>query len=102
MTERRDKLGRIIPKFDRSAANKKGAETKKERHGEDFYPRIGSDGGRSRSERKRGYFGILKDQGKTEELKDLAHRGAVKSNQIQAERRKEHDSEEDERDEGGD
>lgn len=102
MTERRDKLGRLIPSFDRSAANKKGAVTKKEKHGDDFYPRIGGDGGRSRSDNKRGYFGLLKDQGKTEELKDLAHRGAIKSNEIQAEKRKEHDSEEGKGDEGGD
>ena len=98
MAERKDKLGRRIPEFDRSAANKKAAATSKERRGDDFHSRIGADGGRNRS---RGYFGILKDQGKTEELKNIAHRGAVKSNQIQAEKRREHDSEESEGSEGG-
>lgn len=96
MDERKDKLGRVIPNFDRSAANKKGAATKKEKDA-DFYPRIGANGGRAR---KRGYFGILKDQGETDKLKELAHRGAVKSNEIQAEKRKEHDSEEGKGDEG--
>jgi len=45
-TERRDKLGRRIPEFDRSAASKKGAKTQKEKYGSDFHQRTGADGGR--------------------------------------------------------
>lgn len=70
MTVRRDKLGRRIPDFDRSAASKKSAETAKEKYGSDFHARNGADGGKYRG---RGYFGHLKDEGKTEELKALSH-----------------------------
>lgn len=57
MEEKRDKLGRRIPQFDRSAAGKKSAKTQKEKYGPDFHSRIGADGGRKRT---RGYFGKLK------------------------------------------
>jgi hypothetical protein len=70
MAERRDKLGRRIPEFDRSAASKQGAKTQKEKYGSDFHARNGSAGGKHRG---RGYFGQLKDEGKTKELKDLSH-----------------------------
>jgi hypothetical protein len=72
--ERRDKLGRRIPEFDRSAAIKKGNETKKEKYGPDFHKRISAMGG---SHRKRGYFGELKDAGKEDELKRLSRKGVV-------------------------
>ena len=67
-----DKLGRKIPEFDRSAANKKGAATRKEIYGTDTHSRAGSVGGRVRT---RGYFGKLKDDGQTEELKKLSQKG---------------------------
>jgi len=67
-----DKLGRKIPEFDRSAANKKGAVTRKELYGTDTHSRAGSVGGRVRT---RGYFGKLKDDGQTEELKKLSQKG---------------------------
>ena len=69
---RLDKLGRRIPEFDRSAANKKGADTRKDLYGTDAYSRIGSLGGRVRT---RGYFGKLKDDGNTAELKKLSQKG---------------------------
>lgn len=53
MTEvRRDKLGRRIPEFDRSAANKKAAQTRKEKHGSTFNARIGALGGSARTNSK--------------------------------------------------
>lgn len=70
--ERLDKLGRKIPEFDRSAANKKGAQTKKENYGRDKHSRDGSMGGRVGT---RGYFGKLKDEGDTKELKKLSEKG---------------------------
>lgn len=69
MTERRDKLGRRIPQFDRSAAGKKAMQTLKEKNGTDYPSRIGTNGGRKRT---RGYLGKLKDEGKEEELKNLS------------------------------
>jgi hypothetical protein len=75
MPERRDKLGRRIPEFDRSAASKKGAITQKEKNGPDFHKRIGAVGGRVR---KRGHFGTLKDEGKTDELQAIARRGTTR------------------------
>lgn len=68
MTERRDKLGRRIPEFDRSAAGKKAMQTLKEKNGTDYPKRIGTNGARKRT---RGYFGSLKDKGKTEELSTI-------------------------------
>jgi len=69
MEERRDKIGRRIPQFDRSAAGKKAMETLKEKNGTDYPKRIGLNGARKRT---RGYFGSLKDKGKTEELTTIA------------------------------
>lgn len=69
MEDRRDKLGRRIPQFDRSAAGKKAMETLKEKNGTDYPKRIGTNGGRKRT---RGYLGRLKDEGKTEELSTIA------------------------------
>jgi len=66
-----DKLGRRIPEFDRSAAGKKGVETRKERYGADYQSRIAANGGRHRT---RGYLGRLKDSGNTEELKSLSEK----------------------------
>lgn len=79
MPIRRDKLGRRIPEFDRSAASKKSAETAKEKYGPDFHARNGAAGG---SHRGRGYFGQLKDEGKTEELKALSHQ----ANEVKAQK----------------
>lgn len=73
MTDKFDKLGRRIPKFDRSAAAKKAAKTLKEKEGNDVHARFGTVGGRVRS---RGYFGTLKDQGKTDEIKKLSQKAA--------------------------
>lgn len=70
MSNRRDKLGRRIPDFDRSAANKKAAKTQKEKYGPNHHARIGTSGGRAR---KRGYFGNLKDTD-PEALKEISRR----------------------------
>lgn len=70
--QRYDKLGRKIPDFDRSAANKKGAQTRKELHGANIHSRIGRLGA---SLGTRGYFGKLKDEGKIDELKALSQKG---------------------------
>jgi hypothetical protein len=67
-----DKIGRKIPEFDRSNANRKGAVTRKEKDGNDVFSRIGSMGG---SLRTRGYLGKLKDEGKIDELKELSKKG---------------------------
>lgn len=66
MSERRDKLGRRIPDFDRSAAGKKSAKTQKEKYGDDYHKRIGTRGA---SMRTRGHFGKLKAEGKTAKIK---------------------------------
>lgn len=79
-----DKLGRRIPQFDRSAAGRKASKTRKDKYGADVHKRTGSVGGRLRT---RGYFGRLKDEGKTDELKKIATEGANASNQIQSQRR---------------
>lgn len=84
MPKKLDKLGRRIPQFDRSAAVSKGNATKKEKYGTDVHARNGTIGGRSRG---RGYFGTLADQGKTDELKALAAKGAEKSNAVQGPKR---------------
>lgn len=84
MKEKRDKLGRRIPVFDRSAATKAAVKTTKERHGDDFYRRAGSLGDHSRN---RGYFGKLKDEGRVKELKEITRKGSEKSNFIQKVRR---------------
>ncbi len=75
MSKQFDILGRRIPQYDRSAAGKRGAITRKEKYGDDFHKRIGSDGG---SNRKRGYLGTLKDEGRTTELAEIAHLGSKK------------------------
>ncbi len=69
---RYDKLGRRIPDFDRSSAGKKSAKTSKEKHGKDWHSRIGSIGGRART---RGYLGVLKDQGRIDELREITKKG---------------------------
>jgi len=71
MEERRDKLGRRIPQFDRSAAGKKSAQTQKEKYGPDFHKRIGADGGRHRT---RGYLGKLKAES-PETLRQVTSKG---------------------------
>lgn len=76
MEQKRDKLGRKIPVFDRSAAAVKANKTNKEKYGNDYHTRIGTSGG---SKRTRGYFGHLKDEGKTEQLKAIAKDAAAKS-----------------------
>jgi hypothetical protein len=85
VTEKLDKLGRRIPDLDRSAIVKKSEKTKKKKYGKNFHARIGAVGG---SRRGRGYFGKLKDEGKTNELQDLARKAAEKSNKIQSEKKK--------------
>lgn len=72
MAIRRDKLGRRIPEFDRSAAAKQAQQTNKEKYGPDFHSRNGTTGGRAG---KRGYFGTLKDAGNEAELKKLSQEG---------------------------
>lgn len=84
MKDRFDKLGRRIPHFDRSAAGRKASKTRKERHGPHFDKKTGSMGGRKRT---RGYFGQLKDQGKTDELKKISTAGAAASNTAQGKNR---------------
>lgn len=69
-----------------SESVRKSEQTKKEKYGPDYHARIGASGGRKRT---RGYFGTLKDQGKTAELKRLAKEGSKKSNQIQSAKRAE-------------
>lgn len=55
---RLDKLGRKIPDFDRSAANKKGAKTRLAKD-----PDVFSKMGRAhRKQTGRGYFGKLKEE----------------------------------------
>lgn len=78
-----DKLGRRIPEFDRSAAARKGAKTKKEKYGPDKHSRDGSLGARLGT---RGYFGYLKAED-PEKLKELAQQGAKRSNKIQRTRK---------------
>lgn len=85
MIEKRDKLGRRIPQFDRSAAGKKANQTSKERYGDTIQSRHGTTGGRIRT---RGYFGKLKAEGKTDELKVLSRKGAEKTNAIKAEKKR--------------
>lgn len=86
MTDRFDKLGRRIPQFDRSAAGAKGAQTQKEKHGNDFHARHGAAGGRKRT---RGYFGTLKDSGDTATIIANAKKGAAVTNSRSVEERHE-------------
>lgn len=69
MTDRFDKLGRRIPVYDRSAAGKKSAKTRKEKHGDNDHARAGALGGKHRT---RGYFGYLKDNHEEETLRALS------------------------------
>lgn len=82
-TVRYDRLGRRIPEFDRSAANKKGFQTKEKKYGKNYRTEFAAAGGRAST---RGYFGKLKDEGKEDELKELAKIGA---NNSAAKRKKE-------------
>lgn len=84
MKDRFDSLGRKIPNFDRSASGRKANKTRKERRGSNFDKKTGIMGGRKRT---RGYFGQLKDQGKTDELKKISTAGAVASNTAQGKNR---------------
>lgn len=72
MLIKRDSLGRRIPEFDRSASARKGAQTRKENHGNNDHARAGSIGGRAR---KRGYLGTLKDSGNEAKLKAITQKG---------------------------
>lgn len=73
MTDKVDSLGRKIPVFDRKAAAKKAAATRKERHGSDELRNAGSRGGKHRT---RGYFGHLKDTGRSSIISEIAQKGA--------------------------
>lgn len=86
MKLRKDSLGRRIPQYDRSAAAKKGALTRKEKDGEDIFVRLGSYGDHSRN---RGYLGKLKDEGREEEIKIIATKGGTEhlNSKTPAERR---------------
>lgn len=75
MEEKRDKLGRRIPQFDRKAAAKKAQKTREERHGTDFNKRIGGMGARLGT---RGYFGKLKDTDPAK-LKEISQAASQKS-----------------------
>lgn len=68
-----------------SESVKRSEKTKKEKYGPDYHARIGATGGRAR---KRGYFGRLKDEGRTDELKALAKKGSEKGNAVKSERAK--------------
>lgn len=56
--QRTDKLGRKIPDFDRSAANKKGAQTRLAKD-PDTFSKMGKA---HRKKTGRGYFGKLKEE----------------------------------------
>lgn len=58
-----------------SESNKRAVQTRKERHGSDFYKRITSLGGKQRT---RGYFGYLKDTN-PQALRELSKDAAAKS-----------------------
>lgn len=68
---RRDTLGRIIPERDYAAIVNKT----KELHGQDFYSRNGSLGGKHRT---RGYFGSLKETD-PEKFKELQRQATNKA-----------------------
>jgi len=76
MTDRTDSLGRKIPVYDRSAAGKKSAVTRKEKHGADVHARAGANGGKRRT---RGYFGYLADHGETDKLHAISQKGGQKA-----------------------
>lgn len=70
--ERTDKLGRRIPTFDRSAAGRKAAATRKKNEGQNVFSKKTSRGGKKRT---RGYFGYLKDTD-PQKLKELSTQAA--------------------------
>lgn len=55
---RYDKLGRVIPQYDRSTAAKKGAKTKLKKD-PNYFAKIGAKGGKTHG---RGYLGKLKEE----------------------------------------
>jgi hypothetical protein len=57
-----------------SEGTRKGNLKKVEKHGTDYFKRIGAIGG---SARKRGYFGRLKDEGRLDELKAITSKGGL-------------------------
>lgn len=57
-----------------SEGTRKGNLKKVEKHGTDYFKRIGAIGG---SARKRGYFGLLKDEGRLDELKAITSKGGL-------------------------
>lgn len=59
-----------------SKSVKKSNETMKGKYGPDFQSRNGAAGGKSST---RGYFGKLKDEGRTDELKALSLEAANRS-----------------------
>lgn len=59
-----------------SESVKRSEQTKKERYGTNFHARAGASGGKSRT---RGYFGKLKDEGNTDELKRLSNAAIERS-----------------------
>ena len=73
MTEniKRDSLGRRIPEFDRSAANKKGVETQRRRD-KDYYKKFAKKGGHAS---KGGYFQKLKETD-PEALREIGRKAA--------------------------
>lgn len=80
---RYDKLGRKIPDFDRSKANKKGADTRRATQGDDIYSIIGRKGG---AKSTRGYLGKLKEEDPAK-LKEISNQGneAQRTRKVDAE-----------------
>lgn len=64
-------------------ARKNAAKTTREKHGSDFYQRIGRMGGRTRG---RGYFGYLKDTNPVL-LKEISKRAGEKGRRTRGELR---------------
>jgi general stress protein YciG len=72
MNIRHDKLGRRIPDFDRSKANKKGAQTRLSKDPETF-----SKMGKARRKTTgKGYFGKLKEKD-PEALSEISRKAAL-------------------------
>lgn len=70
---RHDSLGRRIPEYDRSAAGKKGAATRKKLYGENIHKEVGAKGGHA-SAGNSGYFNRLKESD-PEKLKEISSKG---------------------------
>lgn len=66
-----------------SESTKKSAATRKKKD-KDAFKKMGAKGG---AHTKRGYLGLLKDQGRTEELKKITQMGAKESHAAKAKRR---------------